>query len=183
MKYEHVEDLAALYALGALSDEERAGVDAHLRECPACAKVVGDAENGVALMLASEPQRTAPAALEARIDGLLRARPIELRPRSRGLSWSYPLAVAAALLLGLMPAAYFWNANRAMHGTILAQNSAIGRLASVPHMTARFHSSEGTPAADVMYAPDGSWYVIVVRNASKTLSVAWMHDGSHTMLG
>jgi hypothetical protein len=34
-----------------------------------------------------------------------------------------------------------------------------------------------------MYALDGSWYVVVVRNPSKSLSVAWMHDGVHTMLG
>ena len=35
----------------------------------------------------------------------------------------------------------------------------------------------------VMYAPSGAWYVIVVRNASKTLHVAWLHDGKQTMLG
>jgi hypothetical protein len=34
-----------------------------------------------------------------------------------------------------------------------------------------------------MYAPDGSWYVIVVREASRPLAVIWMHDGQHTMLG
>ena len=31
--------------------------------------------------------------------------------------------------------------------------------------------------------PDGSWYLIVVHDASKALGVAWMHDGRHTMLG
>ncbi|MEO7202253.1 MAG: zf-HC2 domain-containing protein, partial [Candidatus Tumulicola sp.] len=63
MKYDHVEDRAALYALGALSDDERAEVDAHLRECSACAQAIGEAENDVALVVASEPQFEVPAAL------------------------------------------------------------------------------------------------------------------------
>ena len=34
-----------------------------------------------------------------------------------------------------------------------------------------------------MYAPDGSWYVVVIRNATKALDVVWMHDGERSMLG
>lgn len=40
-----------------------------------------------------------------------------------------------------------------------------------------------SPPAEVVYAPDGSWYLVVVRDAGKALDVVWMHDGERTMLG
>jgi hypothetical protein len=183
VKAEHVEDRAALYALGALPDDERAAVDAHLRECSACAEAVGVAEDDVALIVSTEPQRVAPPALDARIGLMVQPRPLEaMRPSRRG-PWPYAAAMAAALLLGLLPSAYFWSENRTMHGAMLAQSNAIDRLASAPHRTAHFRLAKASPPAEVMYALDGSWYLVVVRSASKSLSVAWMHDGTHTMLG
>lgn len=183
MTSEHVEDRAALYALGALAEDDRAVVDAHLRECPACARAVGAAENDVALIASMEPQQTAPASLAGRIDRMLETRPLVTRRRVRTSLWPSAAALAAALVLGLLPSAYFWSENRALRGAMLAQNEVMDRLAGTTHRTATFASPEAGPAAKVMYAPDGSWYVILIRNASKTLQVAWMHDGQQTMLG
>jgi anti-sigma factor RsiW len=183
VKYEHVEDRAALYALGALADDERAAVDAHLRECSACTQAVGAAEDDVALIVSTEPQHSAPPALDVRIGRLVQRRPLEAMRRSRRPAWPYAAAIAAALLLGLLPSAYFWSKDRTMHGAMLAQSNAMGRLASAPHRTAHFRPTDASPPAEVMYALDGSWYVVVVRDASKALSVAWMHDGVDTMLG
>ncbi len=183
MRYEHVEDRAALYALGALPDDERAAIDAHLRECVVCMEEVGAAEGDVARIVLAEPQRTPPAALETRIGQLVQPRFLEAQRRSGRVAWPYAAAIAAALLLGLLPSAYFWSANRAAHVAMLAQSDAMGRLASAPHRTAKFQPANANPPAEVMYAPDGSWYVVVVRSASKALSVAWLHDGTHTMLG
>ena len=183
MNYEHVEDRAALYALGALPDDERAAIDAHLRECSACTEAVGAAEEDVALIVSTEPQHGAPPALAARIDRLVQPRSLEGMRRYRRPAWPYPAAIAAALLLGLLPSAYFWSENHTMHGAMLAQSNAMGRLASGSHRTARFRPTSPSPPAEVMYALDGSWYVVVVRNPSKSLSVAWMHDGVNTMLG
>jgi len=181
--YEHVEDRAALYALGALADDERAAIDAHLRDCSACTEAVGAAEDDVALIVSSERQRLAPPALDARIGRLLQPRSLETMRRSRRPAWPSATAIAAALLLGLLPSAYFWSENRMLHGAMLAQSNAIGRLASAPHRTAHFRLAKSSPPAEVMYALDGSWYVVVVRDASKSFSVAWMHDGVQTMLG
>ncbi len=183
MRYEHIEDRAALYALGALPEDERAAIDAHLRECSVCVEQVGAAEDDVARIVLAEPQRTPPAALENRIDRLVQPRFREAQRRSRRVAWPYAAAMAAALLLGLLPSAYFWSANRAAHVAMLAQSDAMGRLASAPHRTVQFQPTNVSPPAEVMYAPDGSWYVVVVRGGSKALSVAWMHDGTHTMLG
>jgi 3-methyladenine DNA glycosylase Mpg len=70
-----------------------------------------------------------------------------------------------------------------MQDAMLSQSAAIDRVATAAHRTASFRPASGTLAANVMYASDGSWYVIVVHGAQHALQVAWMHDGAQTMLG
>jgi anti-sigma factor RsiW len=184
--YAHIDDLAELYAMGALGDDERTYVEAHLRACTECAQAIGLAERDVALIASMEPQQSAPAALAGRIERLLGPDTVRLPQARRGFGWGVPALAAAALLVGLLPSFYFWSENETMHGAMIAQSAAIDRLASAPHRTAAFSSASSTTAstaAEVMYGVDGSWYVVVVRNASKPLGVAWMHDGTRTMLG
>lgn len=184
MTYDHVIDLAELYALGALSDRDRAAVDAHLRSCAECARAIGAAEENVARIASAEAQWNAPPALQNRIDGLLREQPVRPRTRARAAmpAWQYA-ALAAALVLGLLPSAYLWSENRAMHDAMLTQSAAVERLASVPHRTTAFRGGGERIGAAVMYPSDGSWYVVLVRDASRAMQVAWMHDGERTMLG
>jgi anti-sigma factor RsiW len=174
MTHEYVAERAELYALGALDDDERRAIEAHLGECSSCARVVGAAERDVALIASMEAHRPAPPELAARIERTIRPQ------RS---AWPLAYALAAALLVGLLPSAYFWSENRRIHATMLAQNAVVERLAGAPHRMTSFHPMEAGPPADVVYAPDGSWYLVVVRDADKALDVAWMHDGERTMLG
>lgn len=174
MTYQHVGDLAELYALGALDDRERSAIDAHVRSCPACTELVGSAERDVALVASMEPRHPVPPDLTGRIERML-------RPPSS--AWAGLAALAAALLVILLPSFYFWEQNRALHDAMLAQSAAMERIAAMPHRTANFRAIKGGPPAQVMYGPDGSWYVIVVRQSSKTLAVMWMHRGERTMLG
>jgi hypothetical protein len=174
MTHAQCADLAELYALGALDETERAAVDEHLRGCSSCAAIVGAAEHDVALIASMETQRIAPAELAGRVERTIAP------PRT---AWRFPMAIAAALMLGLLPSVYFWSANRAMHGDMLTQSSTIERLASAPHRMTRFRTAPGMPPAEVIYALDGSWYLVLVHGISKPISVAWMHDGEHTMLG
>ncbi len=161
----HVGDDAALYALGALDDAERAAIDAHVATCDACARLLGAAEDDVARLVDASPMHGASA-------------------RPKRTPWPRAAAaIAAIFVLGLMPSVYFWQQNRAMHDTMAADTDAMNRLASAPFHTASFGQIAGASNAHVMYAPDGSWYVIVVRGATKALSVAWMHDGKRDMLG
>jgi hypothetical protein len=173
MTHEECADLAAAYALGALDDAERASLEQHLRECPSCAQLVAAAERDVALVASLEPQREAPRELNRRIERELAP------PHTR---WPLAAALAAALVVGLLPSAYFWSQNRSMHDAMLAQSSAMERLSAAPHHVARFKTVHAMAPAEVAYAPDGSWYFVVVH-ASKSLSVAWMHGGRHIMLG
>lgn len=183
MSHGHIDDRAELYALGALDPAENATIETHLRECSSCAQSVGSAERDVALIALRETRRNAPPELAARIERSLDAKRMTPLRRPDRHAWPLGAALAAALFVGLLPSAYFWSEYRAVHGAMLAQNAAMARLASATYRTARFRAARGTSPAAVMYAPDGSWYLVVVRNSSRTLSVAWMHDGERTMLG
>jgi len=188
MSGRHVEDFVELYALGALTDRERAIVEEHLRVCVDCARLVGESERNVALIAASETQRTAPRELAARVNKVFSLRPSRFdspldSARGDNASWQLPVAVAAAFVIGLLPSLYFWNENRELHRAMVAQSSAMERLASAAHRSSAFHPMGAGPAAEVMYAPDGSWYFVVVRDVSKRFAVVWVHDGAHTMLG
>ena len=70
-----------------------------------------------------------------------------------------------------------------MHESMVAENAAIKQLAAGPFRTAAFAAMSDGSDARVMYSPDGSWYVVLVRGATRALQVAWMHDGERTMLG
>ncbi|MBV8154968.1 MAG: hypothetical protein JO029_15830 [Candidatus Eremiobacteraeota bacterium] len=172
---EHIGELAELYAIGALGESERRDVERHVAGCTACGQRLGEAEDDVAAMEAARLQHDPPEQLQRRVRAMLH------RPAGQ---WSrYAPAVAAALILGLLPSAFFWEQNRTMHAAMEADSAAIGRVASTPHRSVAFSQMSDGSAASVMYGPDGSWYVVLVRGASRALSVAWMHDGQRTMLG
>src|SRR5438552_18715103 len=97
----HVDENAELYALGTLSDSERAAVDAHVATCASCAHRVGEAEEAVAAL--SARQTAVPSRLDRRMRASFTARSM---PRSL-----YSL-VAAALILGLLPSALLWQRDR-----------------------------------------------------------------------
>jgi hypothetical protein len=171
---EHLGDTADLYAIGALDDAEREAVDRHVALCYECATLLGEAEARVTILIEADGRYVPQAPLERRVSPLVRRRP--------ALSYAFA-AVAAAFVIGLLPSTYFWQQNQAMHATMLADAAAMNRLATMPHRSVAFSPMNGNSAARVMYAPDGSWYVVLIRGASKALSVAWMHDGQRTVLG
>ena len=176
---EHIGDDAALYALGILDEVSRRRIDAHVAACDSCAAEIGNAEAEVATLAAAETQYRPPAAFAAP------AAPPIARPKPRARPSWFPMAIAAAavLLFGVSPFMYMWQENRAMRESMVAENAAIKQLAAGPFRTAAFAAMSDGSDARVMYSPDGSWYVVVVRGATRALQVAWMHDGERTMLG
>ncbi|MEO6836076.1 MAG: hypothetical protein ABI231_09275 [Candidatus Tumulicola sp.] len=173
---DHIEEPdAALFALGALDDPTRAGIDRHAAGCEACSRLLGAAEHDVALMAEAEPAHAPPAlAPEFRMPRT---------PTVRAAGWPVWAALAAALIVAILPTAYLWRQNHAMHVATLADAGALSRLAGTSVRSAAFRGMAGGSTARVMYAPDGSWYVVLVSGASKALAVVWMHDGRRTMLG
>ncbi len=165
---DHLGELAALYALGILERAEQRNADEHLTHCEACRRLLAQAEADVAAMAAAQPQLEPPAAL--------RAPQTQTRRLPQTGVW---LAVAAAVVIAVLPSGYLLEQNLAMHQTELADAQVMSRLASGPHRTAAFAGTD----AQVMYAPDGSWYCIIIRGATAPLHVMWPHDGTQTMLG
>ena len=167
--HEHLGDDAALYALGALDDDARLAIDQRAAACERCARELAAAEADVTAMVeaASEESNVVP-----------------LRPRRRPV-WRTALAaaVAAALVAGIVPTAYFWQRDAALRQSMETESAAMSRLASTPHRIVAFNAMPSGAQAQVMYGLDGAWYVVLVRGASRALSVVWMHDGERTMLG
>lgn len=164
---------AALYALGALDDVRRLAVERHLRGCAACLRRIGEAEDEVARLAAAQPERPLPA-------GLIAPQPPR-KPVPRGVpAWA---ALAAVLVAAAIPSGYFWQQTQVMHRTMRLQADVVNRLAATPFRTAAFRGMGTGTSARVMYAPDGSWYLVVVRGASRPMQVAWMHAGERTTLG
>ncbi|HEX3456897.1 MAG TPA: zf-HC2 domain-containing protein [Candidatus Baltobacteraceae bacterium] len=181
----HVEELAPLYALGLLDDRETGRLEEHIRDCPRCAELVGRAEAEAAVLVTAEPQRAAPLELELRIERTLRRDEADITPRAkrRPSVRFLAAALAAAFVLGMLPAVYFWQADRSLQNALVADSSAINQLAEAPHRVATFLSPQGNGMAKVMYGNDGSWYLVMVPSAKKPMRVAWMHGGQQTMLG
>jgi hypothetical protein len=170
----HLEpDEAALHALNALDDIRRRAIDRHVGTCERCSRILGEAERDVATLAAAQPIRIPPGDLP----------PLRIAEPKRAPVLPVWSAAAAAFLLALIPSAYLWQQNQAMHGMMRTDAGAVARLAGTrTFRTVEFHGT-GAGNAHVAYALDGSWYVVLVRGAVRPLQVAWMHDGARTMLG
>src|SRR5690349_11242244 len=100
---EHPHELAAAYALDALTPEERREFEVHLRGCDVCqAEVAGLADAATALAFAVDSPEPPPALREAILDGA-RGEPQNVVPLRRRWTkpWVAAVAAAAALAIGL----------------------------------------------------------------------------------
>ncbi|MGR4063939.1 MAG: hypothetical protein ACLQPV_00650 [Vulcanimicrobiaceae bacterium] len=165
---EHIGDDAALYALGALDEPQREACDLHASACAACAALLGRACGDVTAMVEA--------------DGVAAVRPRTFARPSPARAVFWP-ALAAAVVLALLPASILYRQNAAVNAQLAQEDSMIARLASNDHRTAEFGPMPAGHSARVMYGPTGSWYVVMVKGADKALQIAWMHDGKRTMLG
>ena len=158
----HVDENAELYALGTLSDSERAAVDAHVATCASCAHRVGEAEEAVAALF------TRQTAVPSQLDRRIRA---TFSPRSSTRAF-YPL-VAAALILGLLPSALLWQRDRALNTMDATRQQAVTAMVHSHFMHAPFTSmAPDAPAAKAIFARTGAWlYVIATTSQNYTVAV------------
>lgn len=149
---QHIDELAELYALGVLDEDERARVDAHALGCDVCAGRLGEAERTIALMEQSAP---VPASLDRRISGVF-AR----QPRFR-----FPSAlVAAAFVVGLLPSLWFWNTARDAQTFNGDRQQAVQALVSSHFSHAPFTPvAADAPKAKLIYARTGAWLFAVAE--------------------
>jgi hypothetical protein len=176
---DHIDENAELYAIGSLDDLERVRVERHVVTCAACAARLQQAENAVANLAEALPVQNAPARLRERLRQSIRP------PARRSAFWrSIPAAIAAALVLALIPT---WVAvDRGRHASVAMRQDeqALAMLASAPFHHAQFMSPEKRPMnAKVLYGMHGDWYYVVVMHPKANMQVAYVHGGRMEMLG
>ena len=104
-------ELAALYALGALTAPDRRAFEAHMAGCPECTAEVRSLSGVAGALAQSVPQQEPPASLRTRILGEIGHRD-RGEPRSSSSRWSLApasmawLATAALLVLAVALGAY-----------------------------------------------------------------------------
>lgn len=158
---QHIDELAELYALGVLDEEERARVDAHALACDACASRLGEAESTIAFMEQRAP--VVPASLDRRMSAVF-ARP------TGGFRISSAL-VAAAFIVGLLPSFWFWNSARTTQAFDAQREQAVHAMVTSHFAHAQFTPlSPGAPKAKLIYARTGDWvYAVAATGAALTL--------------
>jgi hypothetical protein len=180
---EHLDEIAELYALGSLDDAVRERADLHAQTCAQCRARLGQAEAAVAAMLKLEPQHHAPVALRERLRSALevgRTASRSVPSRRGGMS-----AVAAAVVILLLPLGYVVRQNMAMHGAMSANAAVMARLADPSTSHVAFAPMHGAPiSARVYYSGAGDWYCVLVAHPQHPLQVAYVRDdGSMETIG
>jgi putative zinc finger protein len=134
----HSRELLSAYLDGELSESDRAFVEEHLCECPACRTLLEDFR-AVAAAAAREQAPPFPADLPARIRGAIASREREGETRrGRGL-WSYRLAWAAAAGVVVVTGLY----------AIRQGMAPAGSPRSVPSIAPEFTSSKDDARSEI----------------------------------
>ena len=178
---EHIDEFAELYALGSLDDLERARVERHAATCAPCAQRLSDAEETVAEIAAGAPAFEPSERLRARLQASIGS------PR-RGFAmhwWQGALAVAAALVLALIPAWLAVDRSRVVSQAMRQDERALARIAAAQTFNRAAFMAHGNRPMDakVLYGPHGDWYYIVVMHPKPDMQVAYVHNGRMEMLG
>ncbi|MBV9270887.1 MAG: zf-HC2 domain-containing protein [Candidatus Eremiobacteraeota bacterium] len=141
MNNEHDFEALDLYALGTLDEGRAADVDRHVSECAVCAKRLGEAEQTVTALL---ERQYAP---------------------QRGIKFWMPAAVAAALLLWLVPLGLLGNEVRTLHTAQIADATAVSALVHSHFLHVPFKSiTNDAPRAKVLYGRSDPWLYVVADN-------------------
>jgi anti-sigma factor RsiW len=177
----HLGEELELYALGDLSDEERAKIEEHLATCDECVRAVASAEETLAHMTSLLPAYRAPRRTALRN--------VWMMPAAR-------TAIAAAFVVGLLVAAGTLPFLSVRPGT-----SGQDARAQIAMTHAHFEHIQleplvaGAPAVKVIYARDRSWmyaiaddgrpgyhlHVAVGSGPSQDLGELITHDGSASL--
>jgi anti-sigma-K factor RskA len=172
----HVEELVDGYALGSLTPDEASHVEAHIASCQTCRDRLREAEEAVTALIEAGEMHEAPADLRGRI---VRASRRPAAPISQ--SWA---ALAAAFVLGLVPAAWLFAENRRAGDVTLMQNAAIGSLVHSHFSHAPFTPlAADAPSAKVIFPRDGSWFYVVIAAHSDGLQIGTMNGAQVRLLG
>lgn len=165
---QHIGEEAALYALGALSADDRRAIDLHVRACDACAALLGEAE--AAVTAAVVPAQTPPS-LDRRMRGAFAA-PLPWRRIA-------PL-LAACFVLGLLPLFAVLPAHR----TTAEHDRAVAALVNSHFAHVAFTSlTPDAPKAKLLYGRGAAGWRFIVAQTGHAYRVRVRAGGSETEIG
>jgi hypothetical protein len=140
----HIGESAELYALGLLDASEVAAIDAHVRNCTACARRVGEAEETLLALERGVRSVRPPADLDRRMRFG--------RPGLGVRAWG---AIAAAFVIGSLSSALLLRSTPSQHDA-----------ATVAMVESHFNHAQfvgSGPPAKVIYARDRAWLYVIVH--------------------
>jgi len=166
----HIDDDAALYALGALDESERRRIDGHVAVCATCAGALAEAERAVTDAIEADPPYEPSPALRARLSASLdAARPGRAATVPR--AW---LAIAAAFAILALPIGFLTRGSMAPPGDAHFADASF-RMMKPGSVAASAH---------VTYAKSGDFYAVMVKHPMRPLQVAYVHpDGTMETIG
>ncbi len=161
-----LEELIPAFALDAVSERDRARIEAHVARCPACAELVARYRPVVAALAYAPPQIEPPASLKYRVlaAALLKAKPAQARKslisnlQSQIGSFFRAPAFAAAMFV-LVAALGVWNfalqneiaqlaaSNRQMQSDMGRQRALVSTIAYAETQPKRLQATEVAPQA------------------------------------
>lgn len=149
-----VSDRADEYALGTLAPGEIETIDAHVRDCSICARLLGEVEEAViGLIEHREPSRQ----LGGRIATMLRG------AQSRRNSWQR-FAFAAGFVLAILGMLVANVEERNQRHLIALQSTAMTAMLHGHFIHAQFATIvPGAPLAKVVFAREKRWLYIIVE--------------------
>jgi hypothetical protein len=155
--HDHLDELAELYALGALDDAERASVDAQARTCAECAARLGEAESTIVQFV---PEREPSRALDRRMRAAF-------APPQRQSAWRIGPLVAAAFILGLLPGVLFGVLHRSAAPPFAADRErAINAMVTSHFLHAQFQPlTPDAPKAKVVYGRTTPWRFFIAQSS------------------
>ncbi len=162
---EHLRELLAAYALGALEPEEREQVEAYLARSAEARRELADLMEAAAALGAAFPQISPPLPLRDRLLAQIRAERRQAgRTRERAGLWPAAFAVAASLAIILGGLAYTWRLRVVALEDRLARQEQVVALLTNP--AARAATLQGTAPGRVrlIYDPLGRQGALLVSD-------------------
>lgn len=173
----HMADLAGAYAAGALTQDEAAMFESHVMTCEPCRDRLREAEEAILLLIEAGEMHEAPPQLRARIIA-------KMPPVPRTASASGWLAIAAAFIIGLIPAAWLYGDVMRARSADAVHNVAIASLVHSHFVHAQFQPLvPDAPKAKVLFARDGSWLYVVIAAPAADLQVGTVANAQTRVLG
>ena len=127
---DELQEQASLYAVGAMSEDERLQYERHLEEdnCAVCRKEANELQNVATFLAFSAPVHVPPPGLKARLTEQARSAPAAREKPRKSLHWIFDCAAGLAALAAIVLLVVSNQANRELRNLTAALSNRIVEL-------------------------------------------------------